>query len=497
MPTIADQLNELVNQKNTLVDNLNSKGVTATKNEKLNTLVPKVLKISGGSGIDTSDATATSNDIIDGKTAYVKGLKVTGSIQSKAASNYTPTQEDQIISSGQYLAGNQTIKGDINLDPKNIKAGVVLFNNRGTFTSDATATDSDIIDGKTAYVNGNLIEGSITSKPAAIYTPSSKNQIIAAKQYLAGNQTIEGDPNLIAANIKNGVNIFGITGTHAGASELTEATATNGDIKSGKIAYGNNGEKIIGDAFTLNTESSITPDVKDHYLKPGFYNGIIVQGDTNLVPANIKNGVNIFGVTGVYEGGGGSTESEQIIFECDPEATDTEIVETWGNLVKTKMGDVYDNLKTYVYNTISAISYNANSSDLISGICYKIPFDSQSNYGFYFVSQVNITSSTVLFYVRGYVSPWIKANVIVHFIESDSVDDIPTKINNKDYAYSKKIEIPNTINSTHSNITSLILYFNLDNMTLSGKYYLYIEVVDDPNQHGNDYIMNKIVLINK
>ena len=91
----------------------------------------------------------------------------------------------------------------------------------------------------------------------------------------------------------------------------------------------------------------------------------------------------------------------------------------------------------------------------------------------------------------------INSNVIVHFIESDSVDDIPTKINNKDYAYSKKIEIPNAVNSTHNNMTSLILYFNLDNMTLSGKYYLYIEVVDDPNQHGNDYIMNKIVLINK
>ena len=162
------------------------------------------------------------------------------------------------------------------------------------------------------------------------------------------------------------------------------------------------------------------------------------------------------------------------------------------------MGDVYDNLKTYVYNTISAISYNANNSDLISGICYKIPFDdSSSTYGFYFISQVNITSSTVLLYIRGYISPWIKSNVIVHFIESDSVDDIPTKINNKDYAYSKKIEIPNAVNSTHNNMTSLILYFNLDNMTLSGKYYLYIEVVDDPNQHGNDYIMNKIVLVNK
>ena len=38
MPTIADQLNELVNQKKALVSNLNTKGVSATEDEKLNTL---------------------------------------------------------------------------------------------------------------------------------------------------------------------------------------------------------------------------------------------------------------------------------------------------------------------------------------------------------------------------------------------------------------------------------------------------------------------------
>lgn len=48
MATTAEYLNKLVTQKNTLADNLVTKGVTATHDETLETLVPKVLDINGG-----------------------------------------------------------------------------------------------------------------------------------------------------------------------------------------------------------------------------------------------------------------------------------------------------------------------------------------------------------------------------------------------------------------------------------------------------------------
>ena len=51
MSKIADQLNELLKMKKDLVTNLNAKGVAASDNETLETLVPKVLAIvQGGSG---------------------------------------------------------------------------------------------------------------------------------------------------------------------------------------------------------------------------------------------------------------------------------------------------------------------------------------------------------------------------------------------------------------------------------------------------------------
>lgn len=50
MEKITKQLQEILKQKNQLATNLNAKGVSASQDETLNTLVPKVMTIVGGSG---------------------------------------------------------------------------------------------------------------------------------------------------------------------------------------------------------------------------------------------------------------------------------------------------------------------------------------------------------------------------------------------------------------------------------------------------------------
>lgn len=63
-----------------------------------------------------------------------------------------------------------------------------------------------------------------STKQATTYTPTTSNQTIASGTYLIGTQTIKGDSNLVAGNIKKGVSIFGVTGTYETPIDLDDIT---------------------------------------------------------------------------------------------------------------------------------------------------------------------------------------------------------------------------------------------------------------------------------
>lgn len=92
-------------------------------------------------------------------------------------------------------------------------------------TTDATLDNGNkMLSGVTAYGNGTLYTGSISSKAAETYTPTTSDQTISAGQYLSGAQTIKGDANLQAQYIANGVSIFGVTGALSAATISQDGT---------------------------------------------------------------------------------------------------------------------------------------------------------------------------------------------------------------------------------------------------------------------------------
>ena len=222
--------------------------------------------------ITTDDATAAAGDILKGKTAYVNGEKVTGSIQPTSGGTYDVDRTSTIIPAGIYLQGEIIFNGCPDLSSDNIRWGCSIGAYTGTFTLDADASASDIAEGKTAYVRGEKVTGTMPPKPdmptitvdsnvvtvpvgynnaekiitigtakeAETFTPGTSDITIPADSYLTGAQVIMGDSALIPENIKTGVSIFTVGGTFT-----SDADATASDIAQGKTAYVK-GEKITG-----------------------------------------------------------------------------------------------------------------------------------------------------------------------------------------------------------------------------------------------------------
>lgn len=101
-------------------------------------------------------------------------------------------------------------------------SGGTIKNIVGVDISSDTVTAAAMLSGYTAHnSSGTAITGTIQSQAAQTITPTTTNQTIASGKYLSGAQTILGDANLIAGNIKDGVPIFGVTGSYTGGGGNT------------------------------------------------------------------------------------------------------------------------------------------------------------------------------------------------------------------------------------------------------------------------------------
>ena len=167
------------------------------------------------SGIDTSDATATANDIAEGKTAYVNGEKVTGTakastpiLQSKTA---TPATSQQIITPDSGYDGLSSVTVE-SMPTASLSTPTISVDSAGKITATVKQTEAGYVEAGSKSATKQL-----TTKGAATITPGTSDQTIASGTYLTGAQTVKGDANLIAGNIKKGMSIFGVAGSFEGS----------------------------------------------------------------------------------------------------------------------------------------------------------------------------------------------------------------------------------------------------------------------------------------
>ena len=160
-----------------------------------------------------------------------------------------------------------------------------------------SVTPEQVLSGQTFFSTDGAwgpADGTMPDNGAVRITPGRRAKTIAAG-YHNGSGKVVGDTDLSAANIKKGVTIFGVTGTAAGST----GNAADANVLKGRT-YSNDGGSSTG-TMPDNGAVSITPGMFAKPIPAGYHNGSgAVVGDINLNPINIRSGVTIFGVTGVY-----------------------------------------------------------------------------------------------------------------------------------------------------------------------------------------------------
>lgn len=212
-------------------------GTTITPTESAQTAVASYRWTTG-----TVTVAAVSSTYVGSGIARRTSLSASGATVTASAGYYANTVT-ATIASGTAKAPN-TITGS--------SATVTAGTNILTFSKSISVTPvvtAGYISAGTATNVTVTLSAAIPTKAAATITPGTATQTISAGTYLSGAQTIVGDADLIAANIKSGINIFGTNGIFT-----SDADATASDIVAGATAYVDGdlvtGELVVNKYYT-------------------------------------------------------------------------------------------------------------------------------------------------------------------------------------------------------------------------------------------------------
>lgn len=125
-------------------------------------------------------------------------------------------------------------------------------------TADA---DYYALDGVTVEAIPNTYVGSAVNKvDETTYVPTTEDIVINKDQFLAGDQTIKGDANLLAENIAKDVVLFGVTGTHEGGGVQgydVQSVLNDDGTQTLKIATGYQPETLQGNPIEIATDEEM------------------------------------------------------------------------------------------------------------------------------------------------------------------------------------------------------------------------------------------------
>ena len=337
------------------------KGITA--HDKNGDKITGTYEAGSSGGTDTSDATAVASNILEEKTAYIASGKVTGTMMNRGATAGTISEKTgaYIIPEGYHNGDGSVTIAEAERDkiiPDNIKSGISILGVSGTYTGDgsggtevdktgngayAWAKYDELID----YIESDYDKGvdkpsgyETTSYPVCditsdgyyklskgtginyYYLPSGatngKTKKVLFRQY--GYRTHYHELTLSdekGATGKKGEDLLGYISSESSDSypnagvqdgvyylavSAPDVNVTASKMLANTVACGPDG-KVTG-TIKSQAAQTITPGTEDQKIVSGRYlsGDQTIKGDAHLLAENIKEGVELFGITGTYGG---------------------------------------------------------------------------------------------------------------------------------------------------------------------------------------------------
>ena len=200
-------------------------------------------KVTGNALSSQTSGTAAAGDIVKGRTAWVNGSQVTGTMPNNGA----------VAPSALGAGGSYTIPAGYHNG-----SGKVTVQSLATMTASGDATAAQILSGKKAYVDGSLITGSMTDNGAKTSSLNCGGSYTIPAGYHNGS-------GKITAN-----SLSSQTGVDSGKYAVTAAYMLTG--YQGWV----NGSKISGTMSSMGAQTkTITPSrsAQTYTIPAGYHNG--------------------------------------------------------------------------------------------------------------------------------------------------------------------------------------------------------------------------------
>lgn len=363
-------------------------------------------------------------NIVDGVTVKVGDANDDDSIASvtgTAQTGITPTGTLSLTQNGtencsayEYVdvdVANSYTVGD---EGKVVHGGALVSQSSATYTQNNTY-DTTLVNSVTVNVEGG---GSATL---------GTKSVTANGTYKAEDDSLDGYSQVTvsvpASAVDTGTKSITANGNN---QDVVGYAAVNVNVPNSYSA-GDEGKVVDDGALVAQTaHADVTPTASDQTIDTTTNNSIKVKGDADLVATNIKKDVEIFGVTGSYEGGGGSDETGSFVAGSSQSNVTVSVTKLhshillWDPAIKSDdslSGAPYGTKKTlltFADNNTGFVIYGALDAN---GTGFYGQFSGIGRWGgnTTWNDRVEFTSSTIKIInprVNGVANPWIDGHTI-------------------------------------------------------------------------------------